>query len=68
MIECGVARVADCRRMYKSLLPFNISLSVLMFADLQQINLASMYQLLSQSWPVFVNKGLIMNVVKNSFW
>ena len=65
----GVAeRLVDCGRMYKSVLPFNISLSVLMFADLQQINLASLHQLLSQNWPVFVNKGLIINVVKNSFW
>jgi hypothetical protein len=53
---------------YKRLLPFNISLSVLMFADLQQINLVSLHELLSQDWPVFVNKGLIIKVVKNSFW
>jgi len=39
-----------------------------MFADLRQINLASLHELLSQNWPVFVNKGLIINVVKNSFW
>ena len=37
-----------------------------MFADLQQINLVSLHQLLSRNWPVFVNKGLIMNVVKKT--
>ena len=38
----GVAeRLTERGRMYKSLLPFNISLSVLIFADLQQINLAA---------------------------
>jgi hypothetical protein len=50
----GCSGEADCDPMYKSLLPFNISISVLMFADLQQINLAALHQLLSRNWAVCV--------------